>query len=210
MRSPYQPDHRIRGLLDRFGVTEDHAITQLTDLKREISGYGKRECDKVASRDNLVYYLGAAFEVNRALDLDSFALTGLLALPLDEFEELAFSDEENPPATLIDAIRHVLSMPPVLAWARAQGIWMQWKRLDAIYQSEVDEFRNSDAFVDKKWRRKGISPAQHYIIGEIERLTGVSRPVVNNRGEAWEYIAAQGGNPRFLVAPPIPGHWRGA
>lgn len=209
MRSPYQPDHRIRGLLDRFGVTEDSEITTLADLQREVSAYGKRECDKVASRDNLVYYLGAAFEVNRALDLDSFALTGLLALQLNEFEELAYSNEANPPAKLIDAIRHVLAMPPVLAWARAQGIWMQWKRLEKIYRSEVDDFRKSDAFLDKKWRRKGISPAQHYIIGEIERLTGVSRPVLTNRGEAWEYIAAQGGNPRFLNAPPIPVHWRG-
>ena len=45
--------------------------------------YRKRRCDVEASPDNLKYHLGFAFEVNKALDLPSLALTGLLSLPGD-------------------------------------------------------------------------------------------------------------------------------
>lgn len=205
MSYPYRPDHRIRSVLEQFGIDQDEAITPLSELKQEIHQYGKRRCDNEASRDNLVYYLGFAFEVNRALDLDSLAFAGLLSLPTEAFSSLF--DPERLPTRLIDALRYALAQPAVRDWARAQGTWLQWKRLEAIYRREVDDFRSSDAFDRTGWRRKTITPGQHYLIGEIHRILGVPMPSLSNRGQAYEFIAGHGGNPRFLTAPPVPTCW---
>lgn len=200
------PDHRVRGLLERFGIDEDSAVTPLIDLKREIHQYGKRRCDVEASRDNLKYYLGFAFEVNEALDVDSLALTGLLSLPWPAFEAVLKEDIRKP-ERVIDGLRLALRQPEVLEWARAHGVWLQWKRLEAIYREEVEDFRSSEGFHRKGWRRRSITRAQRYLIGEIERILGIPVPAIATRGEAYEFIAAAGGNPRFLVEPPLPSRW---
>jgi len=202
----YRPDHRIRSLLEQLGVYDNLEITPLADLKREIGQYGKRRADVEASRDNLKYYLGFAFEVNRALDLDSLALSGLLSLPWEAFCEL-FKSKESVPARLIDALRVALTDPLAVEWARAQGTWLQWKRLEAIYRQEVEEFRSSDAFRRSGWRRKSITRPQHYLIGEIHRVLGVPIPPLSTRGQAFDFIANHGGNPRFQTEPPVPPMW---
>ena len=200
------PDHRVRGLLERFGIDEDSAVTPLIDLKREIHQYGKRRCDVEASRDNLKYHLGFAFEVNEALDVDSLALTGLLSLPWPAFEAVLEEDVRKP-GRVIDGLRLALLQPELLEWARSQGVWLQWKRLEAIYREEVEDFRNSEAFHRVNWRRRSVTRAQRYLIGEIERILGIPVPAIACRGEAYEFIAAAGGNPRFLVEPPVPARW---
>jgi hypothetical protein len=206
MSAVYHPDARIRPLLERFGIDEDDTVTPLNDLKREIHQYGKRRCDVEASRDNLKYYLGFAFEVNDALDVDSQALTGLLSLPWEAFEA-GLAEDIRKPGRVIDGLRLALLQPAVLEWARAQGVWLQWKRLEVIYRQEVEDFRNSEAFQRKGWRRKAITRPQHYLIGEIHRILGVSVPPLATRGQAYEFIAANGGNPRFLTEPPVPAAW---
>lgn len=205
----YRPDHRLRPLLEKFGLDEEDqdAITPIGDLKREIHQYGGRSCDKEASRDNLVYYLGFAFEVNKALDLDSLALCGLLALPTRAFAEIFDEDDLPPPPTVIGMLRYALEQPRVLEWARAMGIWMQWKRMAAIYRAEVTDFKESHAFHGRGWRGKFISPAQHYLIGEIVRILGVEVPPLVNRWDAFCFIDEQGGNPRFRAEPPVPAAW---
>lgn len=205
MSDPYRPDHRIRSLLEQLGIEEDEAIIPLPDLKREIGRYGKRRCDEEASRDNLVYYLGFAFEVNRALDLDSLAFAGLLSLPSEIFSGLLQGKKAS--ARLVDTFRDVLSHRVVNEWARAKGAWLQWKRLEAIYRSEVEDFRNSDAFHRPGWRRKTITRNQYYLIGEIHRILGIAVPPLATRGQAYDVIALNGGNPRFLTEPPLATQW---
>ncbi|MXP41879.1 hypothetical protein GRI75_09520 [Altererythrobacter soli] len=206
MSAHSHPDHRIRSLLERFGIDEDPAITPLDDLRREVHQYGKRRCDIEASRDNLKYHLGFAFEANEALNVDSLALTGLLSLPWEAFVA-CLGDDAPRPERLIDGLSLALLEPEVLEWARAQGVWLQWTRLEAIYREEVEDFRKSDAFHRSGWRRKGITRPQRYLIGEIHRILGVPVPDLANRGQAYEFIAANGGNPRFLVKPPLPAKW---
>lgn len=206
MATDYRPDHRIRELLQRFEIDREAAVPALGDLRREIHQYGKRRCDVEASRDNLIYYLGFAFEVNGALNIDSLALAGLLSLPWTDFAT-ALKDEMQKPVDVVDGLRLALLRPGLLDWARAQGAWLQWKRLEAIYRHEVDDFRNSIAFHRPNWRRKGITRAQHYLIGEIHRIVGVPVSPLATRGEAYEFIAAHGGNPRFLKEPEAPVQW---
>lgn len=200
------PDPRIAGLLKRFNIPEDETVTALDQLKKEIHEYGKRRCDVEASRDNLVYHMGAAFEANGALDLDSLALTGLLSLPAEAFASI-FDDDEEVPERLIDCLRYAISRKDVLQWAHAKGTWLQWKRLQALYSHEVEAFRRSDAFGRPGWRSKNISSAQHYLIGEICRIAGLDRPSLVNRGQAFTFISEQGGNPRFWVEPALPSAW---
>ena len=209
MSANCRPDHRIRDLLQRFGIEQDEEITPIRDLKREIHQYGKRRCDVEASHDNLKYYLGFAFEVNGALNIDSLALTGLLSFPWHAFVT-TMKDEAQKSVCFVDLLRLALLQPDLLEWSRAQGTWLQWQRLNAIYRQEVDDFRNSDAFRRLGWRRKGITRPQHYLIGEIHRILGVPLAPLANRGQAYEFIASHGGNPRFLEMPPVPGHWRQA
>lgn len=207
MLAPYQPDHRLRTLLASFGTEEDAAITPLADLKREIRQYGKRRCDDEASLDNLKYYLGFAFQANGALDVDSLAFTGLLSLPAGALLAI-FSAGHHASASFVDLIRSALEDAALREWARAKGVWLQWKRLEAIYRQEVEDFRNSDAFARPGWRRKSITRDQEYMIGEIQRILGVPEPKLATRGQAFEFIAAHGGNPRFLVEPPLPAEWQ--
>lgn len=206
---PYQPDHRIRSVLARFEFDEETAITPLAELKREIHQYGERRCDKEASRDNLIYYLGFAFAVNEALDFDSIGLTGLLSIPLEAFATILGESDEPAEGSdrLIDALRYALSQPALLEWARAKGVWLQWKRLEVVYRRGVIDFRNSDAFGRPGWREKSITKAQHYMIGEISRILGIAEPRLATRGEAFNFIAHHGGNPRFLVEPPPPANF---
>jgi len=202
----YRPDPRIGPLLDRFNIAKKDDATSPEDLKREIYQYGKRRCDIEASRDNLVYYLGFAFEVNRALDLDSLALAGLLSLPIEAFASI-FEQDEDVPTGLIDCLRHALKQPAVLEWASAKGAWLQWKRLEGLYRDEVEAFRRSDAYRRPGWRTRSISPAQHYLIGEICRIGDIEPPALATRGQAFDFISKQGGNPRFWVEPPLPTAW---
>lgn len=206
MATDYRPDHRIRELLQRFEIDREAAVPALGDLRREIHQYGKRRCDVEASRDNLIYYLGFAFEVNGALNIDSLALAGLLSLPWEAFVA-ASEDEVRKPVRIIDGLRLLLLQPAVLEWSRAQGAWQQWKRLEAIYRQEVNDFRDSDAFRRPGWRCKAITRPQHYLIGEIRRILGVPVTPLANRGQAYEFIAAHGGNPRFMEEPPVPVRW---
>lgn len=209
MFAPFQPDHRIRSVLAQFGLDEEAAVTPLSELKREIHQYGKRRCDKEASRDNLIYYLGFAFAVNEALDVDSLALAGLLSIPSEGFASIFENSDgfDEVGDRLVDALRYALSQPSVLEWARAKGVWLQWKRLEVVYRKEIIDFRNSDAFDRPGWRERSITKSQHYMIGEIVRILGVAKPRLATRGEAFNFIAYHGGNPRFLVEPPVPANF---
>lgn len=205
------PDPRLRDLLARFDGDEEElgAVVPLEDLKREIRQYGKRRCDVEASRDNLKYYLGFAFEVNGGLDLDSLALTGMLSVPWSALEA-RLQGPNSGQETSVEAIRRALEEPDLREWCLAQGTWLQWRRLEAIYRQEIVDFRQSDAFHRKGWRSKIISRPQHYLIGEIHRILNKSKPGLATRGEAYDYIAAAGGNPRFWQAPPAPEPWWGS
>lgn len=202
------PDARLRDLLARFDEDEEqlNEIVPLEDLRREIRQYGKRRCDVEASLDNLKYYLGFAFEVNGGLDLDSLALTGLLSVPWSALEK-RLDGPISPAETFVEAMRRALEQPQLREWCLAQGTWLQWRRLEAIYRQQTDDFRQSDAFHREGWRKKGITLPQHYLIGEIHRILGTPRPRLATCGEAFEYIAAAGGNPRFWQAPPAPESW---
>lgn len=145
MSYQYVPDHRLRPLLERLGAACQIEPVPLEELKKEIYQYGKRRCDVEGSLDNLKYHLGFAFEANRALDLPSLALTGLLSLPVEAFTSL-FDDVDELPPTVIELLRFALDKPVVLSWASAMGTWLQWKRSEAVYRAEVTEFKNSDAF----------------------------------------------------------------
>lgn len=207
MLAPYQPDHRVRALLASFGTDEDATVTTLADLKRESRQYGKRRCDDEASLDNLKYYLGFGFEANKALDIDSLAFTGLLSLPAAALLSI-FNAGHHGSTSFVDLIRFALEHPALREWARAKGAWLQWKRLEAVYRREVEDFRNSDAFARPGWRRKSITRDQHYLIGEIKRILATPDPKLATRGQAYDFIAAHGGNPRFLVEPPLPAEWQ--
>lgn len=206
MNAPYRPDARVRGLLDQLGADPDGDLVSLSDLKKEILRYGKRRCDVEASRDNLKYYLGFAFEVNKALDIDSLALTGVLSMPSSVLLEMIGHDGAQT-ATVADLLRTAVARPKVCEWAVAKGTWLQWKRLESIYRAEIEDFIESDAFNRPGWRRKAITRNQHYLLGEIRRILGCKIPPLTSRGQAFNYIAAKGGNPRFLVEPPLPTNW---
>lgn len=56
----------------------------------------------------------------------------------------------------------------------------------------------------QSWRSETVTGPQHYIIGEIERCLSLTAPAFGNRGQAFEWIKEQGGNPRFLTPPSPP------
>ena len=199
-------DPRIADLLAALGpeVTEAEDPDALADLKRQVYQYGKRRCDVVPSKNNLKYHLGYAFDVMGALDIDSIALTGVLAMPGSMIEAAEIPDQDWP--TFIDFIRFLLSVPALREWSVQMGQWLQWQHSAEIYRQEVTDFKESAAYKNPaaNWRSRTVKAAQHYLIGEICRLLVIDKPELHTRGAAFDFIDHHGGNPRFLKEPVRP------
>lgn len=204
------PDGRVLTLLETFEIDEsaEQPLVPPAEIRHEIKQYGKRRCDVEASRDNLKYHLGYAFEAHDALDFPSLALTGLLAMEPGHFSRI-FDDveEEDVDETVLGMLRYALAKPDVLAWCTQMGVWLQWKRLEVVYHIEVTAFKKSDAFKRSGWRRKSATSNQRYLIGQICRILDIPVPKIVQRGQAFNFIDSHGGNPRFWIEPAKPAPW---
>lgn len=85
--------------------------------------------------------------------------------------------------------------------------WVRWNWLCELYVAETATFLESPAGRDPKarWRGKAPTAEQTYIAAQICLDLQLEPRSFATRGEAFDWIQEQGGNPRFWVEPSKPG-----
>ena len=155
--------------------------------------------------DRAKYRLGSAFEVNEALDLDPITLAGWLAGGSAALLLLVRVALANPDRSIASSLRSLFLSPagPVL---RELGVWASWQRLKALYVEEVEAVQASSFGQNPNHssRRKPPTIKQNYLASEICRALQIEPRSFRTRGETYEWLLAQGGNPRFWSEPPRP------
>ena len=186
------------------------APPSLAQLTKEAHGFGTRRADRIGSRDNLIYRAGYAVDAVMGLEIHPDEFGGMLSWPAPAFrlfKNLGCPDQ----LSLVKLMSIVLTQPEVSEWARAEGRYLQWKRVALLRKQETEDFKASAAYANpERWRPKRPKRGQLYIISEICRLTDTPRPEIRTRGEAFDLIDNANGNPRFWVAPirlPKPKTW---
>ncbi len=155
------------------------------------------------ARDAACYRLGSAFEPGDGLGLDPVALAGWLALG-DTGLLLLLRQALAAPGQSLSVSLAGLFDSPAGHGIRAWGVWARWHWLKALYIAETEEFLASPAAKRPGWKTLPPKATQTHLIAAI--CADLQKEVQHfaTRGTAFEWILAQGGNPRFNVAPPKP------
>lgn len=190
-------------LADRSASNQAHQ-QELEELVRETQTYLHRRAARDA-RDRACYRTGGALEPNDGHMLDDVALSGfdhlgpfalLLLLPI----ALANSGES------FSGLLRLLFASEVGANIREWGVWSRLTWLRKLYWKETIDFLLTKKGSDPKqrWRSEKPTAQQKHLIREIARAFDMIEPKFALRGDAFEWIKAQGGNPRFHTPPPMP------
>ena len=177
---------------------------ELEELICETQTYLHRKAARLA-RDRACYRIGGALEPNDGHMLDDVALSGfdhlgafglLLLLPI----ALA-----NPGESLSGLLR-LLFASEVGAEIREWGEWSRMTWLHKLYWKETIGFLQTKKGQDPKerWRSDIVTAQQKHLIREIAHAFDELEPKFVRRGDAFEWIKSQGGNPRFHTPPPRP------
>lgn len=185
-------------------IAEEARVSLLDDEIREAQTWAFRRA-AYHERDRRCYRVGAAFEPGGGLDLDDVALTGLDCLGLRGVLLIATTAEHHPTLPLNGLLKKLFASEAG-EQIRAWGMWRRWHWLSDLYRAETEAFLNSKKGKDPnaRWRSEKPTAAQEHIIREASRLLQIERPEFTRRGDAFEWIKAAGGNPRFRDAPPLP------
>jgi hypothetical protein len=194
-----------RDLLVYAATERGIAETRVGELDALIHDALAREHRRAAFnlRDARCYRLGAAFEPVDGLELDPVAMAGWLASGHAGLAALVGIALKHPEGNLVDHLR-VLFRSDLGQPIRAIGVWTRWHYLKSLYDAEVTQFLSSPAYHRKAWRSKSPTAHQTYIIAEISLDLEIETPRFSRRGEAFEWILAKAGNPRFQNEPARP------
>lgn len=177
---------------------------ELEELIRETQTYLHRKAARLA-RDRACYRIGGALEPNDGHMLDDIALSGfdhLGAFGLLLLSPIALAN----PGESFSGLLRLLFASDVGAEIREWGVWSRMSWLHKLYWQETVGFFQTKEGSDPKqrWRSQSVKPRQIHLIREIARTFDMPEPKFRRRGDAFEWIKAQGGNPRFHTPPPMP------
>lgn len=196
--------------LSRAGRMRLERVRQeISELRRNARAHGARRADRKPSADEVKYRLGSALCALNSEPLDDLALVGLLANGDIALRWLAHARSRAPAETLLDLIAVILSDAARTEWCRQWGRRIWWERSRALYEAELQSFIASGKADDPKarWRARHPTKEQLYLIATICTLLEIEAPSELTRGEAFEWIRSQGGNPRFRSTPDQPPPW---
>lgn len=196
---------RPQDLSDRFEQELAEVTAELKELERLAAAKGKRRGEhSLTSKDPQKYRLGSIFWVlaEDFNELDDLALLGLLSWGPKTLQLLAKAsraEDEN----LMQSITRIMADEDLRSSLRKRGGLLRWEKSRALYITEVENFATSAAARNPngRWRRKSPSRKQIYLIAEIVRCFDISPPEICTRGEAFEWLYAVGGNPRYANPP---------
>lgn len=192
--------------------TRLHAITvsakarqaTLDDLIRDAETWLQRRAAWNV-RDKALYRTGAAFEPSGGHLLNDIQLSGLDALGAHGVLMLADTAAQHPTLALSELMAVLFASPhgPLIAeWGR----WSRLHWLAALHNEETEAFLQTRAGSDPKapWRTRQPTRRQAFLAEEMARALEVDVPAFADRGEAFDWIRREGGNPRFWKLPPVP------
>lgn len=203
----------LAGALDALVARCDQSIAEvegeLAELKRLAAADGKRRGEKKkGSRDPAIYRIGSVFPALGAepREFDDLAALGLFGAGARGLIWLCEEALRQPEATLTDWMGAIFADADRYEWCRAWGVIRRWRWCKKLYDAEVRRFYDTPQArnLNSAWRRKPVSPGQHYLIRQACRLLRVPEPEVVDRGSAYEWLKEAGGNPRFWNEPSQP------
>lgn len=199
----------LRRLSGACHLRLERARKELSELRRNARAHGRRRADRKPSADEVKYRLGSVLFALNSEPVDDLALLGLLANGDLALQWLAHARGEAPAETLLDLIAIILRDPARSEWCRQWGRRIWWERSRALYEAELKSFLGSGKAEDPKarWRSRSPTKEQLYLIATICTLLEIEAPSELTRGEAFNWIRSQGGNPRFRSAPGQPPAW---
>lgn len=202
----------LRRLSGTCRVRLERVQENLGELRRNARAHGARRADRKPSADEAKYRLGSVLFALNPEPLDELALLGLLAHGDLALRWLANARSEALAETLLDYIAGILRDPERGEWCRQWGRRIWWERSRALYEAELQSFIASGKADDPKarWRSRHPTKEQLYLIATICTLLEIEAPSDLTRGEAFEWIRSQGGNPRFQQGPDRPPVWTNA
>lgn len=194
----------LAALLADMSVSNQAHQQELEELIRETQTYLHRKAARDA-RDRACYRIGGALEPNKGHLLCDIKMCGfdhlgpfglLLLLPI----ALA-----NPRESFSGLLR-LLFASELGACIREWGVWSRLTWLHKLYWQETVGFLQTKKGSDPKqgWRSETPTARQRHLIRELARTFDELEPKFARRGDAFEWIKAQGGNPRFHTPPPMP------
>lgn len=181
---------------------------KLPELRRQAQAKPKRRGGK-GSVDAEKYRLGSVLTLLGFAGADDLMLLGFLAGGDRPLQWLAEARLEHGAMTFADTVKVALADPVRADWCRRWGEYRRRVYKKAAYDASVTAFVTSPkAGARKKWRRDEITPEQSDIIEDICEAAGLPLPELADRGEAFEWIYAHGGNPAYWHAPDEPEEWK--
>lgn len=163
---------------------------------------------KRRKRDAARYVLGGTFMALGFDRLDDTMLVGLFAHPDLMLRWLVEAREARGPASFADLIARILADPVRSAWCREWGVYLRWDRQKQLYDAEVASFIASGRTGPKeRWRRDPVTVGQAWLIELVCELAQMPNPALATKGEAFEWLYAAGGDPRFATKPATPNFW---
>ena len=194
-------------LLDRVVVGD---LSRKTPLKPGLPG----RTDRAGSRDNRVMKFGQVIELKNALSMCDIAYAGanfagivILNWNLQAADEI-LSRDVNACVDPINLLVEIMRDPVKLEYLTKLGTYVRYRGLYEKYWSEVEAFADGRQGSDPnaQWRRDEPTPSQIYMIQKVADLLAIGDPSFahsrfETRGEAYDFIAQSGGNPRFRVRP---------
>lgn len=193
----YADAHHARAQVHRRGEALDALIhdAQAREHRRAAFNF----------RDASCYRIGAAFEPTGGLHLDPVALTGFLALGTTGLLLLVRTAVGLPDASIAEQLA-ALFRSEAGDEIRAWGIWSRRCWLRALHIDQTETFLASPAGRNPaaKWRDAKPTAEQTYLIAAVCLDLGLVEPTFRTRGAAFDWIQAQGGNPRYKNKPVRP------
>lgn len=190
-------------LADMSAANQAHQ-QELEELVRETQTYLHRKAARDA-RDRACYRIGGALEPNDGHRLDDVALAGfdhLGAFGLLLVTPIALAH----PGESLSGLLRLLFASESGASIREWGVWSRLAWLHKLYWQETIGFLQTKKGSDPKqgWRSDKPTARQKHLIRELARTFDELEPKFARRGDAFEWIKGQGGNPRFHTPPPMP------
>ena len=195
---------RLAFALDGHIVSNDARSQTLDVLIREFENWQHRRAAHSA-RDRGCYRTGAALEPYGGHLLDDVALSGLDHLGAVGLVLLVQIAVDYPGLSLSELLTKLFQSPHG-TMVRQWGEWSRWHWLRALAHQETVAFLATKKGRDPKarWRNEEVTARQSYLILELARVLEIMAPEFATRGDAFDWIRAEDGNPRFHTAPPVP------
>jgi hypothetical protein len=182
---------------------------KLSELRRQAKAAPERR-GGAGSRDARKYALGSVLATIGLETAEPRVLLGLFAHPDLLLRWMIEARSASGPVNFGELTGRIFADPARVSFCRQWGRILEWRYCKALYDAAVTSFVASDHIDPKRtWRKHDVSDDQAALVSKLCDLLGEPLPHLETKGEAFEWIYARGGNPKYWAEPLLPHEWRG-